>query len=160
RMLTLLEAGWASVRSSAKQGRRADALTRATRLLARPDLPASIAAEAHRLAGELQLEAERYSESRRHLRASAALEPACARTFYILGLAHERDPHGCDRRAALCFRKASELDPGTRLYRAAFGRAAVRCDRKKLGVRELLAVANAALGDVDVIRVVTDGLLE
>lgn len=160
RMLGLIDAGWRSIRSSAEHGRRFDALTSATRLLARPDLPASVAAEAHRLAGELHSEAERYSEARRHLRAAAALGPSCAKTFYLWGLAIERDPNGCDRRAALRFKRATELDATNHLYRAAFGRAAVYCGRAKLGVRELLATATAAPGDVSVLRVVVDGLIE
>jgi Flp pilus assembly protein TadD len=160
RTLTLLDAGWESVRSSAAHGRRADALTRTTRLLARPDLPASVAAEAHRLAGELLTEAHRYSEARRHLRAAAALEPSCARTFHLWGLAHELDPHGCDRRAAVCFRHAAKLEPNSATYRAAFGRAAVRCGRTKTGTRALVAAADTAPADVAVMRVVIDGLLE
>src|SRR5262245_42571199 len=160
RTLTLIDSGWESVRSSAKHGRRTDALARATRLLARPDLPASVAAEAHRLAGELLSDAERYSEARRHLRAAAALEPSCARTFHLWGLAQELDPHGCDRRAALCFRQASELEPANAQYRAAFGRAAMRCGATKTGKQALLAAADAAPGDVAVMRVVIDGLLE
>jgi tetratricopeptide (TPR) repeat protein len=159
-MLTLIDAGWASVRSSVTQGRRTDALTRLTRLLARPDVPTPVAADAHRLAGELLTDAEQYPEARRHLRAAAALEPTCARTYYLWGLAHERDPQGVDRRAALRFRKASNLEPHNALYRAAFGRAAVRCDVVKTGVRELLAAADAMPGDLPVIRVVTEGLLE
>jgi hypothetical protein len=158
RMLTLNDAGWELVRSSAAHGRRTDALTRAKRLLARPDLSASVAAEAHRLAGELLTEAERYSEARRHLSAAAALEPACAFAFHLWGLAHERDPHGCDRRAAVRFRRASELEPENHLYRAEFGRAAVRSGAGKTGVRELRAAADAAPGDAAVICVVVEGL--
>ncbi len=160
RMLALIDAGWESVRSAATCGRRAAALAQATRLLAHPNLPASVAAEAHRLAGALQTEADRFSEARRHFRAAMALEPNCARTRYLLGLAHEQDLHGCDRRAALCFRRASELEPSNAVYRAAFGRAAVRCGRVKTGVRELLVAADAAAADVSVIRVVTEGLIE
>ena len=160
RMLTLLDAGWTSIRFSVAQGRRTDALNRLTRLLARPDVPTPVAADAHRLAGELLTDAERYSEARRHLRAAAALEPTHARTFYLWGLACERDPLGDDRRAALRFRMANKLDPGNALYQAAFGRAAVRCDAVKTGVRELLAAADASPGDLAVVRVAIEGLLE
>ncbi len=160
RMLTLLHAGWTSIRFSAAQGRRTDALNRLTRLLARPDVPTPVAADAHRLAGELLTDAERYPEARRHLRAAAVLEPSHARTFYLWGLACERDPHGDDRRAARLFRKASQLENDNALFRAAFGRAAVRCDAVKLGMRELLAAADATPGDLAVVRVAIDGLLE
>ena len=161
RMLALIGAGWASVRSSATHSRhRADALARVTRLLARPDLPAPVAAEAHQLAGELLIAAERYTEARRHLRSATTLAPTCARAYYLRGLASERDPHGCDRRAALSFRQAANLEPGNALYRAAFGRAAVRCDRVRLGVRALLAAADAAPGELPVVRIVVEGLTE
>ncbi|MBA4065194.1 MAG: hypothetical protein C0501_16065 [Isosphaera sp.] len=157
RTLTLIDAGWEAVRTAAH---RPDTLARTTRLLARPDLPAGVAAEAHALAGEVFLGADRFPEARRHLRAAAALRPDRARLFYLWGLALERDPHGCDRRAAVRFRKAAGLEPANHLYRAAFGRAAVRCGRAKAGVRALRAAAVAAPGDVAVVRVVAEGLLE
>jgi len=160
RMLTLIQAGWSSIRFLAAQGRRTDALSRLPRLLSRQDVPTPIAADAHRLAGELLTDAEQYTNARRHLRAAAALEPLHARTYYLWALAHERDPNGCDRRAALRFRKAASLEPANGLYRACSGRAAVRCDRIKWGVCELLQAADRAPGDLAVIRVVVDGLLE
>jgi Flp pilus assembly protein TadD len=160
RTLTILHSGWASARALARGGRRAHALAVIEQLLSRPDVPAPIAADARRLAGELELYRERYAAARRHLRAAAALEPTHAETHYRLGLAHERDPHGDDRLAAVRFKKASKLEPDNPLYRAAFGRAAVRCDRVKAGVRALLAAADAAPGDTPVLRVVVGGLLE
>jgi hypothetical protein len=159
-MLTLIQAGWSSIRVSAEQGRRTDALTRLARLLSRDDVPTPIAADAHRLAGELLTDAEQYARARRHLRAAAALEPRHARTHYLWALAHERDPHGCDRRAAMRFHAAARLEPASALYRACFGRAAVRCGGLTRGVRDLLAAADQAPGDLAAIRVVIDGLVE
>lgn len=159
-MLTLIHAGWDSVRSSVAQGRRSEAIGLMRRLLARPDVPTPVATAAHRLLGELFMDVENYTDARRHLRAAAVLEPTDARTLYLWGLAHAQDPQGCDRRAAVIFHRASRLDPSRVQYRAAFGRAAVRCERVRLGVRELLAAAAAAPGDLAVIRVVVDGLLE
>lgn len=160
RTLTLIHAGWTAARDTARSGRGADALTQVTRLLARPDLPAVVAADAHRLAAEILIEGERYAAARRHLRAARELQPLHARGFYLAGLAAERDPDGSDRRAAVRFRTASELEPGNALFRAAFGRAAVRCDRAATGVRELTAAAEAGLEDTAVLRVAVDGLLE
>jgi hypothetical protein len=160
RTLTLIHAGWAATRQATRDGRRGDALARVSRLLARPDVPAPVAADAHRLAAELLIESERYAAARRHLRAAAGLEPEYARTYYLHGLALERDPHGDDRRAARRFQRASRLDSHNPLYRAAFGRAAVRCDRVKAGVRALLAAADAGGAKLDVLRVVVDGLIE
>jgi len=160
RTLALIGAGWDSVRSMAAHGQRMDTHTRLRCLLARPDLPPTIAFDANRLAGELLLEAEKYREARRHLRAAVALAPNDAETYHKLGLAFERDPHGCDRLAARSFAKACKLEPKNPLYRAALGRAAVRSDWKKRGIRELLEAASLANGDIEVIRVVVEGLLE
>ena len=160
RMLPLIHAGWASVQARAKAGRRREALDCVKRLLSRSDLPTSLAADAHRLAGELLIDGEKYAKGRRHLRAAAALEPKHARTQYLIGMAYENDPHGEDRRAAARYRNATVLEPKNALYSACFGRAAVRCDRTKLGVRTMLAAADAALADVNVIRVAISGLLE
>jgi hypothetical protein len=158
--LTLVGAGWESVQSSAKHGRRADSIQRLRSLLAHPDLPMSVACKAHCLIGDLLVAGEQYAEARRHFRAAAGLAPTQAETFFQWGLAHERDPHGSDRHAAMRFRTASELEPKNQTYRAAFGRALVRCGRLKRGVCELLAAAQGATGDIEVIRVVVEGLIE
>jgi hypothetical protein len=158
--LTLIDAGWESVRTTAQRGQRTIALTRLTRLLARPDLPTTLAVEGHRLAGELALDLCRYAAARRHLKVAAALEPAHAGTQYLAGRGWEEDPDGCDRRAAICFKKATKLEGANPLYRAAFGRAAARCGKVKLGTREMLGATDHAAGDIEVVRVVVMGLLE
>ena len=160
--LSLIDAGWESIRATAKRGQRALALNRLTRLLARPDVPSELAPEAHRLAGELALDLGRYATARGHLKAAAKLEPAHAGTRYLAGRAWEEDPDGCDRRAAICFKKAVNLDAAKPLYRAAFGRAAARCGKANLGTREMLAATGTigAAGNVTVVRVAVGGLLE
>ena len=160
RTLTLIDAGWESVRATADRGQRADALGRLTRLLARPDVPAAQVAEGHRFAGELALGLGRYATARRHLRATAAMEPTLAGTHYLAGRAWEEDPDGCDRKAAIRYRAAAKLDPANPLYRAAFGRAAARCGKVKFGCHAMLSAAEQAPGDAAVIRVAVNGLLE
>jgi hypothetical protein len=160
RTLTLIPAGWEAVRQIAKRGQRVEALAQLTRLLARPDVPVSLAVEGHRLAGELASELGRFASARRHLKTAATLEPDNAHTCYLSGLAWEDDPDGSDRRAAICFRKAVTLEATNALYRAAFGRAAARCGAVRLGTCEMLAATDAAPGDMDVIRVAVGGLLE
>ena len=159
RTLTLIEAAWTSACRLARCGRRVDALTQIRKILALAGVPTSVAAAAHRLAGELLLDLERYRAARRQLRAALKLEET-ARSHYLLGLAFEQDPRGDDRQAAIRFQKAVRLEPADAQYRAAFGRAAVRCDRVKLGVKALLGAADAAIGDIKVIRIVVDGLIE
>ncbi len=159
RMLTLIQAAWESACRLVRCGRRIDALARIRKILALPDVPADIAAAAHRLAGELLLHLERFRPARRQLRAALQLEET-ARTHYLLGTAFEQDPQGDDHRAAMRFRTAMRLEPSNTLYRAAFGRAAVRCNRVKVGVKELLSAAESAIHDISVIRVVVEGLIE
>jgi tetratricopeptide (TPR) repeat protein len=158
--LALIDDGMAAARSLVRKGRTTEALAQATRLLNRPDLPVVVAADAHRVIAELLIDAERYAKARKHLRAALALEPEHARTQYLLGLAFECDPLGDDRHAARRFHKASKLVPASALYRAAFGRAAVRSDHRKRGVRELLACTEPATKDTTVLQVVVTGLLE
>lgn len=160
RTLTLIQTGWESVQATAESGRKSDALARLDRLLARPDVPADITLAGHKLAGELALDTGRFALAQRHLKALIALDSTDARTRYLAGRAWEEDPDGCDRRAAICFRKAALLDGTNPLYRAAFGRAAARCGKVRHGVREMLAAADQEPGDVDVVRVVVGGLLE
>src|SRR5262249_59536059 len=62
--LTLIHAGWASVESLARAGRRQDALSRVTGLLTRSDLPATLAADAHRLAGGPLIQAQQDAKAR------------------------------------------------------------------------------------------------
>lgn len=158
--LTMIDAGWDFIRALAARGQKAKALEHLTRLLACPDVPAKLAAEGNRFAGELALDTENYTAARRQLNAALALEPTHAGTRFALGRAWEDDPDGCDRRAAICFKKAMSLDAANTLYRVAFGRAAARCGKVKLGVREMLAAVEAAMNDLTVIRVAVSGLLE
>lgn len=158
--LTLIDAAWAAARGAAARGHTAAALAQVERLLARPDLSPADAPGAHLFAGELALDLCRYATARRELRAAAKLAPGCARTRFLLGRAWEEDPDGCDRRAAIAFRAATKCDGATDLHRAAFGRAAARCGRVKLGARAMVRAARAALTDLDVVRIAVTGLLE
>ena len=160
RRLALVDSGLAVARLFARKGRRNDALTQSLMLLKRSDLTVSEAADAHRVAGECLLDSERFAKARKQLRSSLTLEPGHARTWFLAGLAQERDPHGDDTRAVRCFFRAHKLAPENAAYRAAFGRAAIRCDRLKRGVRELLIAAESALTDATLLEVVIEGLLE
>lgn len=157
--LTLVDAGWDSIQTTAKRGQRIDALNRLEQLLARPDVPAAMAIEGNCFAGELALELGRYAIARRHLKAATKLDPTLAEAYFLAGRAWEEDPDGCDRRAAICFKKAAAIDAKP-LYRAAFGRAAAHCGKVKFGVREMLAAAKEAPGAIEVVRVAVRGLLE
>jgi hypothetical protein len=158
RTLTLLDAGWASVSQSAARGHAAGALKQLSLLLARPDVPAARAAEWHRFAGELAFRLGRYATARRHLSAAVRLQGDHAEGWFLFGRAWEDDPSGCDRRAAVCFKRASVFDAANPLYRAHFGRAAARCGKVKRGRRAMLAAADLTNGPA--VRVAVRGLLE
>lgn len=158
RTLTLIDTGWESVKAFAARSHRGEAVARVEKFLARPDLPAPAAADARRLVARLLCDSQKYPEARHHLSVAADLEPACAHTQYLLGAAHDEDPQGEPRKAAARYRRATELDPANPLYRAAYGRAAVRSDRPNTGVKAMLAAAGT--DDSAVVRVVVEGLLE
>ena len=67
RTLSLIQAGWESVRATAFRGRCGEALDQLERVLARPDVPTELVVEAHQFAAELALELGRYASARRHL---------------------------------------------------------------------------------------------
>lgn len=156
RTLTFVHDGWTVAKRFAEVGRRLEALGHLDRLLACPDLPVGIACEARRLAAEIELERERFSAARKHLRAALALEPGDAEAYYLVGRSFEEDPEGSDERALKWYRKAVSLSPDAR-YVAAYGRTAIRCDQVKLGLKLLGQVES---GDIAVVRVVVEGFLE
>lgn len=160
RMLRLMDAGWASLQTKVASGSRDAALACLVRWLRRPDLSPSVATEANILAGKLHLHLENYNQARRYLAMASKLDPTQGRIYYLWGLAYEQDPHGCLRRAARRFRAAVQRDPQNGLYRAAYGRALVRCDQRSRGVWQLRKAATAAPGRMSVVGLVVDGLLE
>ena len=159
RMLTLVQSGWSCVQDLARAGRSREALSGVKLLLARADFPLEFRTDAHKLAAELLLENEDYALARTHLRAARLDRPEDAGIHYLMGLAHETDPTGSDRKALASFRKSTAIAPADATYRAAFGRAAIHCDRVAVGLRSLLAAAELAPTDVDVIRTVVEGLI-
>jgi Flp pilus assembly protein TadD len=159
-MLTFHDAVWASARECAANGRRAEALTRLAPLLSSPDTPPALLLLAHRLAARVRAAGENYRAARKHLFAAADLAPQTAEIHYELGVAFERDPYGCDRRAARRFRKAVKLNPREAKYAAALGRALVRINRVRAGVKYLRTAAELAPSSAVVLKVVADGLCD
>jgi tetratricopeptide (TPR) repeat protein len=150
RTLLLINDGWAVAQKLVRDGRGSDALDHLNRLLGRVDLPGPIAADAHRSAAKLHLDMGQFAKARRRLRTLLSL---VGRTF-------EDDAKGSDERAARWYKKATALAPTVTLYRAAFGRAAVRCNHLRTGIQALQRASAAAPGDLAVLRIVVDGLLE
>lgn len=103
---------------------------------------------------------ERFGEARRHLRIADRLRADEAEIYYLWGRAYEFDPHGCDRRAARKYRKATILNASEPKYRAALGRALVRVSNVRSGVKVLRRAAEAAPTDPEVLEIVREGLQE
>ena len=161
RMLAFHEAVWATACDRATRGRRRDAMKTLDPLLSgSPDVPPRLVLLAHRLAARIQVAAGRYGPTRRHLRAAEQLDPRSSEIQYELGIAHEDDPYGCDRRAARRFKKALALGPGQAKYLAALGRALVRINRVRSGVANLTAAAARTPANPAVLTVVMDGLID
>ncbi|MCS6865727.1 MAG: hypothetical protein RMJ56_01935 [Gemmataceae bacterium] len=160
RTLSLVETAWDVIQALVARQQYRAAFRQLSRLLARPDVPATLAEKAHRLAGQLAFELEHYAAARRHWKAVWYADRECAEAAYALGRAWEDDPDGCDRRAAKYFRHAFMRQPDNPLYRATFGRSMARCGRIRQGIRHMLAASQSAENDHAVIRVVVTGLLE
>jgi Flp pilus assembly protein TadD len=156
--LPFLSAAWSAARAALAAGDKLTALKRVAPVLANPDCPPVLERSARRLAARALTGLERYAAARRHLRAVCRLAPLDATAQYDLGLAFEADPYGCDRRAAVRFRRAVGLRPTDGRFRAALGRALVRCGKPNAGVRELVAAAAVSPSDSHVLKVVVDGL--
>jgi Flp pilus assembly protein TadD len=109
---------------------------------------------------KLAFQSERYGEAKRHLRTARRLRPDEAEIEYLWGRCYENDPHGCDRRAALKYRKATNLNASEPKYRAALGRALVRISNIRSGVKVLRRAAEAAPADPEVLAIVQEGLFE
>ncbi len=155
-MLNFYEAAWTNARELAMAGRHRPALAGLEPILGSPTAPAHLKLLAYRLAARIEAQRERYRASRRHLYAAEKLEPSNAEIHFEIGTAFERDPYGCDSRAARRFRRAVKLAPTVELYRAHLGRALVRIDRVRAGLRYLRAFTT--IESVAVLEIVVDGL--
>lgn len=158
--LSFYDAVWSSARECATLGRRAEALARLTPLLSSSDVPPATQLLAHRLAARLRASTENYREARKHLLKAEKLASPTAELHYELGITFERDPYGCDRRAARRFRRAVALKPTEAKFLAALGRARVRTNRVRAGIVALRRAAELAPESVLVLKIVTEGLVE
>ncbi len=160
RMLTFFDAVWASARDHAVAGRRHQALTALAPLLSSPAAPERLTLLAHRLAARLFAAAENYRKARKHLRIAEKCDPHNAEIHFELAQAQDRDPYGCDRRAAYRYQLAVKSAPRTPKYLAAFGRSLIRLNRVSRGVRYLREAAAKAPCDAVVLSIVVEGLRE
>lgn len=159
RMLSLFDAGYSAAMALARAGRTTAARSALDAILGGPVSPAD-AGKARRTAAELAVRAGKYRTARRHLWAAARLSPEAADVHHALGRAFEDDPFGCDRRAARHYQKAVELDASTPVYKASLGRAMVRINELRSGVKVLRRAAETAPTDPDVLQIVAEGLRE
>ena len=159
-IFALGESAMTIARTHAQSGRCSRALDVLNTALAGGELSIADTVDAHRLAAQILNESERFRLARRHLQSALRLSPRHADLHYELGMAYQNDPYGCDRRAAARFRAAVAFEPDSAIYRAALGRALIRLNRVRSGVRELRHAVTLAPTDWNVLSVAVDGLRE
>jgi hypothetical protein len=157
--LSLGSAGYVAAKAAAAAGRKAESHRLCSTLLATPGLSPTMTARVRRLAAALDAGAGRHTAARRHLRAAARVDPEHAGTRFRLAQAYEHDPFGSDLLAAKHYRAAAQRERGNALYRAAFGRTAVKAGFRKAGCRALVRAAKLAPTDLAVLALAVDGLL-
>jgi cytochrome c-type biogenesis protein CcmH/NrfG len=95
-----------------------------------------------------------------HLRALLRCDRTNAEAFFDLGRAYENDPYGCDQRAVRFYLRAVKLNASEPKYRAVLGRALIRTNSIRSGIKVLCKAASAAPTDSEVMSVVVEGLRE
>ncbi len=160
RTLTYFESGFASATALAECGRYSEARRALRGLQASVDLEPAAARRLHSTAAEWAMRAGRFPEARKHWKRALRLAPNDAAGHFALGRAHEADPFGCDRTAVRRYRKAIQLNANLPIYRATLGRALVRVDNVRAGVKILCRAAEAAPSDPEVLEIVSEGLRE
>jgi Flp pilus assembly protein TadD len=158
-LLAFQEALWTTAKSAASQGRFNQALCHLKPLL-HDSNNRRLSLLAHRLAGRIYVNLEKFSHARKMFRAAIKLMPLCDQTWFDLGQAFEFDPYGCDRRAAKCYRKASRLKPTEAKYYAAFGLALVRLNRLKMAFTQLREAKRLAGQDANTLKLIVSAYLE
>ena len=157
--LPLMESTWRSARDHASAGRRQLAFQQLNLLLKSPETPDRLQMLAHRLAARLYVAQDQYTKARRHLYQAEKLDGSIAEIHAEIAAAFEEDPSGCDRRAARRYRKAVQLGAKT-IVRAKLGRALIRINRVKQGVEELSQALEACPADLEVLKIVVEGMCE
>ena len=160
RTLTYFESGFASATALAECGRYSEARRALRGLRASADLEPAAARRLNTTAAEWAMRAGRFPEARKHWKRALRLAPNDAAGHFALGRAHEADPFGCDRTAVRRYRKAIQLNANLPIYRATLGRALVRVDNVRAGVKILCRAAEAAPSDPEVLEIVSEGLRE
>lgn len=128
------------------------------RLLGFPDLPNALAAQAQQILGDLHLRRRRYRAARRHLRQSRRLEPASARTWFLLGICDHHDPCGEDRRAIWYYEKSLQLNPNQMRCLGELGLLAITTGQWEKGIAHLRRAVELAPESVSALRRLCKGL--
>src|SRR5262245_57089642 len=152
RMLNLLESVVTRARHLQNIGRTHDALSLLRRHANQPELPASFAAEAHHLMGELCLNLQKHREARRHLSAALRLQPNDGAIHHLMANAVDRDPEVDARAASRYYRRALELSPNDQALRSDAGLFCVDMGRLEKGLRLLRQAVRLAPDDLDALQ--------
>jgi len=158
--LPVLDAAITDVARLIRSGKSLAALNAVDAVLTWPTLEDDDRLRLLNEAAGLAIRMDRFRRSRAYIRQAIALAPGDAAGYYELGRSFEDDPNGCDAKARRCFRKAVTLNATAPTFRAALGRAMIRNNEFRSGIKVLCKAAEAAPAEADVLSVVLDGLRE
>jgi tetratricopeptide (TPR) repeat protein len=99
------------------------------KLLTYPDLPIHHRIDAHRSLAQIDLDAERYNQARRHLSMALILQPRSAEAHYELALAIDADPRANVKRAYVLLKRAVGLVDTDPAFWAALGGVAMQLNK-------------------------------
>ena len=149
----LLDAG----RILIELGRPLEATKRLNSLIALADVPAPIAADAHRLLGELHLHDESFALARRHLKRSLK-QCEDAESRFLLAEAITQDENADWSLARKYYRKALKHRPKDARYLRGYAEWAFQMGHETFGLRLLRKAVKIAPTDLDVLESLSDVL--
>jgi Flp pilus assembly protein TadD len=151
-MLNLLGSVVTQARHLQEIGRTHDALSLLRRYAIQPELPASVAGEAHHLMGELCLNLQQHRQARKHLTAALRLRPDDAAAHHMMANAIDRDPQVDAQAASRFYHRALDLAPNDVALLADAGLFHVDMGRSEKGLNLLRRAIEIDPDDLDVLQ--------
>jgi Flp pilus assembly protein TadD len=140
-------------------GRPAEARVQLQRLLDDSDVASDVRAEAHRVFGQLELDAGRFRKARRHFVSAIGLEPLHAESYLLYANAVHSDPDADPRKAVIACRRATRLFPSDPRYWAALGQSCLNAGNETLARKAYRRAARLRLDDLEILDDVVRGLV-
>jgi tetratricopeptide (TPR) repeat protein len=147
-------------RSFQAMGRTRDAYQVLTRLASFRELPDATAEEALVRLAEIDLQRQKYKQSRRHLSAALVLHPDAARYHYLLAMALDLDEEGDHKAALKHYRRSLELDPNQPDCLSDFGLLAICLGETDEGMAALRRAVDLAPDDLEISSKLVEALCQ